>query len=106
MVEGNARKGNIRCGTWMAIRRTSRFTPTSIYRSTLWMESRFLIWTHSRTTSCLCPKSLSEPKIWEQNNDTKRIVTKEAEGNLTTTEAEQLKQMKKFPLRKLFANKK
>ena len=51
-------------------------------------------------------KSLSEPKIWEQNNDTKRIVTKEVEGSLTTTEAEQLKQMKKFPLRKLFANKK
>ena len=39
-------------------------------------------------------KSLSEPKIWEQNNDTKRTVTKEAAGNLTTTEAEQLKQMK------------
>lgn len=36
----------------------------------------------------------------------KRIVTKEVEGSLTTTEAEQLKQMKKFPLRKLFANKK
>ena len=45
-------------------------------------------------------KSLSEPKIWEQNNDTKRTVTKEAAGNLTTTEAEQLKQMKKFPLLK------
>ncbi len=31
---------------------------------------------------------------------------KEATGKLTTTEAEQLKHIKKFPLRKLFANKK
>lgn len=36
----------------------------------------------------------------------KELLQKESEGNLTTTEAEQLKQMKKFPLRKLFANKK
>ena len=36
----------------------------------------------------------------------KELLQKEATGNLTTTEAEQLKQMKKFPLRKLFANKK
>lgn len=58
------------------------------------MESCFPIWTYSAFISCLCTKSLSEPKIWEQNNDTKRIVTKEVEGSLTTTEAEQLKQMK------------
>ncbi|AAP29325.1 Major facilitator family transporter [Bacillus cereus 95/8201] len=52
-------------------------------------------------------KSLSEPKIWEQKQRYKKeLLQKEAEGNLTTTEAAQLKQMKKFPLRKLFANKK
>ena len=39
-------------------------------------------------------KSLSEPKIWEQNNATKRTVAKEATGKLTTTEAEQLKHIK------------
>ncbi len=36
----------------------------------------------------------------------KGTVAKEATGKLTTTEAEQLKHIKKFPLRKLFANKK
>lgn len=52
-------------------------------------------------------KSLSEPKIWEQKQRYKKeLLQKEAEGHLTTAEAEQLKQMKKFPLRKLFANKK
>lgn len=53
-------------------------------------------------------KSLSEPKIWEQKATIqKELLQKESEGNLTTTEAEQLKaNEKKFPLRKLFANKK
>ena len=36
----------------------------------------------------------------------KGAIAKEAAGKLTTTEAETTKTYKKFPLRKLFANKK
>ena len=36
----------------------------------------------------------------------KELLQKEATGKLTTTEAETTKTYKKFPLRKLFANKK
>ncbi|MFD3450494.1 MFS transporter [Microbacteriaceae bacterium 4G12] len=52
-------------------------------------------------------KSLSEPKLWEQKQRYKKeLQQKAAQGNLTEEEAKQLESMKKFPLRKLFANKK
>ncbi|MFO1443311.1 MFS transporter [Bacillus sp. Bva_UNVM-123] len=52
-------------------------------------------------------KSLTEPKMWEQKNQYKKeLLIKEAKGKLTEEEGKQLKNLKGFPLKKLFANKK
>lgn len=52
-------------------------------------------------------KSLTEPKMWEQKNQYKKeLLIKEAKGNLTAEEGKQLKDLKGFPLKKLFTNKK
>lgn len=52
-------------------------------------------------------KSLTEPKIWEQKHNYKKALqAKAAQGNLTSEEAKQLENIKKFPLKKLFSNKK
>ncbi|MBM7587210.1 benzoate transport [Bacillus pakistanensis] len=51
-------------------------------------------------------KSLSEPKIWEQKQNYKKaLIQKDKMGTLTNEEKTQLESMRKFPLRKLFANK-
>jgi benzoate transport len=51
-------------------------------------------------------KSLSEPKIWEQKQNYKKaLIQKDKMGTLTDDEKTQLESMRKFPLRKLFANK-
>jgi len=52
-------------------------------------------------------KSLTEPKMWEQKHQYKKALQmKEAQGNLTSEEAKQLENIKGFPLKKLFTNKK
>ncbi|MFD0617254.1 MFS transporter [Paenibacillus sp. GCM10027629] len=52
-------------------------------------------------------KSLSEPKMWEaKQNRKKLLLQKEREGTILPEEQVELNGMKKFPLRKLFANKK
>lgn len=51
-------------------------------------------------------KSLTEPKLWEQKNQMKKALQQKAEqGSLTAEEARQLASMKKFPLKKLFENR-
>ncbi|MCE5170311.1 MFS transporter [Paenibacillus profundus] len=52
-------------------------------------------------------KSISEPKLWERKQEMKRkLQQKEAAGTITAEEQQQLNQVRKFPLKKLFANKK
>lgn len=52
-------------------------------------------------------KSLTEPKIWENKHQYKKaLLKKAAQGNLASEEAQQLANIKKFPLKKLFENKK
>lgn len=52
-------------------------------------------------------KSLTEPIIWENKHQYKKALQKKAaQGNLTSEEAKQLANIKKFPLKKLFENKK
>lgn len=52
-------------------------------------------------------KSLTEPKLWEQKHNYKKALQmKAAQGKLTSEEATQLEKLKKFPLKKLFSNKK
>lgn len=52
-------------------------------------------------------KSLTEPKMWEKKHQYKReLQMKAAQGKLTADEAQYLDNIKKFPLKKLFSNRK
>lgn len=52
-------------------------------------------------------KSLTEPKMWEKKHQYKKeLQMKAAQGKLTADEAQYLENIKKFPLKKLFSNKK
>lgn len=52
-------------------------------------------------------KSLTEPKLWEAKQARKKLLMKkEQQGTIDAQEQIELNGMKKFPLRKLFANKK
>ncbi len=52
-------------------------------------------------------KSLTEPKIWETKHQYKKeLQMKAAQGTITAEEAQYLENIKKFPLKKLFSNKK